>query len=121
VSIYATGADKSYRVRVVLSSNRDVVTKYNLYFQHPIGWYDFGPKGPRGDNRLDLVEIEGIDRGGKKTSIIVPLWVLRHFIEVVDNGELSYELARSLSFVNGKTAAEELKELIRKRRKGGDK
>ena len=116
MSVYATGAAKSYRAKVVLSDGETVIHIYDIYSQHPMGCYDFGPKrGHNGLNRCELIEIDGIDRSGNPTSVIVPEWVLRHFLAAIDNGETDYDMAAEL--IGEELAKEELKDLIRARRK----
>lgn len=112
MSIYATGSAKSYRAKVVLSDGKELTQVYDLYAQHPAGRYDFGPKN--GDNRLELIEIEGVSRDGEPSSVIVPEWVLRHFLAVIDNGELNYDA--TVDFLGEDSAKAELRELIRLRR-----
>jgi len=103
VSVYATVASKSYRVRVELSNGTSQVVVYDLYLQHPVG------AGPG----ADVVEIDGVDRGGKPASVVVPVKVLLHFIASVWNGEVPEDFARELL---GERGVELLKEAIRERR-----
>jgi len=116
MSIYATGTTKAYRAKVVLSNGQTRIHIYNIYAQHPMGCYDWGPWKKRDAiNRYELVEIEGIDRDGNPASVIVPEWVLRHFLAAIDNGELDYDMTAEL--IGEGPAREELKDLIRTRRK----
>jgi hypothetical protein len=99
VSIYATHTAKAYRVKVPLSNGSDVVVEYQIYIHNPIGSGD------------DVVEIDGIDRDGRRASVIVPLKVLAHLFDAI--GE-NYDLAVEL--FGEEHARELLKKEIRERR-----
>ena len=80
MSIYATVADKTYRVKVPLSNNTEKVAVIELYDHHPVGFQKIGL-----GHEPEVVEIVGIGRSGEPASVVVPLWVLRHFLKVAED------------------------------------
>jgi len=104
MSIYATFAAKTYRVKVALSDYTERVVEYRICAHHPCGH----------NNRFDVIEIEGIDRDGSPTTVIVPEWVLRHFINMLDHEPEYYSLAEEI--LGKKEAVRFYKKIIRRRR-----
>ncbi|MCD6524135.1 MAG: hypothetical protein J7K48_03955 [Thermococcus sp.] len=101
MSIYMTHTAKTYRAKVALSDNTDRVVVYNIWGHHPVG------RNPD----FDVVEIEGIDRDGNPATVIVPYWVLEHFLKAT--GEY---MGIAEDLLGHEKAVEAMKEIIRERR-----
>ena len=101
MSIYATHTAKTYRTKVVMSDTTEEVVIYNIRGHHPMGR----------DPHFDVVEIDGIDRDGNPVTVVVPYWVLEHFLEAT--GEY---LGIAEDLLGHEKAVETMKEIIRDRR-----